>query len=517
MPAAAADCFATKWRTSGARSRISITEPSPMMVAPNMPGTLLICGPTGLTTISREPITVSMWTAARRSPARTINSGNWPVLSSVAYEVPKPSNSDNWCNWYCSPPYSIVRSPPVMRAVISSRGMRDTACTDVIGTANVVSPARTVIACVTASVNGKRMLKTVPRPRSDSMVSEPPRCRISLATTSMPTPRPDNWLTSLAVENPVCSTKLNNSLSEIGTSGCSKPRSIALARIASRSKPAPSSDTRTSTSVPWRPTVMVTVPSIGLPCATRSGGASQGTAQVRHHGLERHHARAHQAVLQIGVHPRLLQQQRFGLARLVIQDVLDRSQVGHRLGQRARVLLQVREAVEFQRVERGAFAGFVLALVARQDLGFGFDLELAQLFAQAQHRLVQFDQVEAEVADLLLQARAIDRGLACGIDQRIEQVGTHADQFRGRVHLGIDQSRRLARGGRRRGGRGRLLRLLRGCRRLGTGTDGAPVCQCIEAIDGIGRRRDRPALADALDHVVQAIETTLQRIHFDGF
>src|SRR6185312_10291355 len=217
MPAAAADCFATKWRTSGARSRISITEPSPMMVAPNMPGTLLICGPTGLTTISREPITVSMWTAARRSPARTINSGNWPVLSSVAYEVPKPSNSDNWCNWYCSPPYSIVRSPPVMRAVISSRGMRDTACTDVIGTANVVSPARTVIACVTASVNGKRMLKTVPRPRSDSMVSEPPSCRISLATTSMPTPRPDNWLTSLAVENPVCSTKLNNSLSEIGT------------------------------------------------------------------------------------------------------------------------------------------------------------------------------------------------------------------------------------------------------------------------------------------------------------
>ncbi len=41
------------------------TEPSPMIVAPKMPGTELICGPTDLTTISREPTTASMRTAAR--------------------------------------------------------------------------------------------------------------------------------------------------------------------------------------------------------------------------------------------------------------------------------------------------------------------------------------------------------------------------------------------------------------------------------------------------------------------
>jgi len=157
------------------------------------------------------------------------------------------------------------------------------------------------------------------------------------------------------------------------------------------------------------------------------GGPAQRAAQVRHHRLERHHARTHQAVLQIGVDTRLLQQQRFGLARLIVQDVLDRGQVRHRFRERARILLQVGEAVEFQRIERRAFAGFVLALVARQDLGFGFDLEFSQLFAQARDGLVEFDQVEAEVADLLFQARAVDRRFARRIHQRIEQIRTHPD------------------------------------------------------------------------------------------
>lgn len=47
-----------------------------MIVAPKMPGTELICGPTGLTTISRLPSTLSMRTAARWSPARTSSSGS---------------------------------------------------------------------------------------------------------------------------------------------------------------------------------------------------------------------------------------------------------------------------------------------------------------------------------------------------------------------------------------------------------------------------------------------------------
>ncbi len=93
------------------------------------------------------------------------------------------------------------------------------------------------------------------------------------------------------------------------------------------------------------------------------GRLTQRAAQVRHHRVERQHARAQQAVLQLGADTRLLDQQRLGLTRQVVEHALNRHQVGYRFGQRARILLQLRETIEFERVEyrqtapRGARAG----------------------------------------------------------------------------------------------------------------------------------------------------------------
>src|SRR3546814_4943704 len=55
--------------------------------------------------------------------------------------------------------------------------------------------------------------------------------------------------------------------------------------------------------------------------------------------------------------------------------------VGRGFAQRTRELLQGREAVEFERIE-GGIAGFMLALVAGDDLRLGLDVEAAQLVAQ---------------------------------------------------------------------------------------------------------------------------------------
>ena len=54
-----------------------------------------------------------------------------------------------------------------------------------------------------------------------------------------------------------------------------------------------------------------------------------------------------------------------------------------RLGQSSRELLDGRVAVHFQRIEIALL--LTLFFVAVQDLRFGFELELAQLFFQARH------------------------------------------------------------------------------------------------------------------------------------
>ena len=67
-----------------------------------------------------------------------------------------------------------------------------------------------------------------------------------LRTTSIPTPRPDTSDRTLAVEKPGSKMKFQASRSSmVAGSALSRPRSAALASIASRSRPLPSSLTLT--------------------------------------------------------------------------------------------------------------------------------------------------------------------------------------------------------------------------------------------------------------------------------
>jgi hypothetical protein len=109
---------------------------------------------------------------------------------------------------------------------------------------------------------------------------------------------------------------------------------------------------------------------------------TQRTAQVRHHRVERQHARAQQAFLQFRTDARLLDQQRFGLTGKFIEHVLDRHQIGYRLGQCTRVLLQLRVTIELERIEHADTGFAMFALEARDDLRLGFDFQHAQLAAQ---------------------------------------------------------------------------------------------------------------------------------------
>src|SRR3546814_11626855 len=92
------------------------------------------------------------------------------------------------------------------------------------------------------------------------------------------------------------------------------------------------------------------------------------------------------ALLQVRAHARLLQQQGFVLAGQVVERALQARHVGRGFAQRTRELLQGREAVEFERIE-GGIAGFMLALVAGDDLRLGLDVEAAQLVRSEERRV----------------------------------------------------------------------------------------------------------------------------------
>jgi hypothetical protein len=74
-----------------------------------------------------------------------------------------------------------------------------------------------------------------------------------------------------------------------------------------------------------------------------------------------------------------------------IEQGLDGHQIGDRLGQRARILLQLRITIELERIEHGQARFAMLALEARDDLRFGFDFQHAQLAAQTRYGLFELD------------------------------------------------------------------------------------------------------------------------------
>ena len=156
-------------------------------------------------------------------------------------------------------------------------------------------------------------------------------------------------------------------------------------------------------------------------------GLAHDAREALHVALERHHARAHEAVLQLGDRARLLRQQVLRVLGERLEQLLDAADVVGGLRQRARELLDRGIAVELERIEVAALA--LLFLVAMQDLRLGFELELAQLLLQARHRARQLADVEIDGADLLLEARARDARFAGIVEQLVEQFGVDAREL----------------------------------------------------------------------------------------
>ncbi|MCY1499574.1 hypothetical protein D9M68_335960 [compost metagenome] len=163
--------------------------------------------------------------------------------------------------------------------------------------------------------------------------------------------------------------------------------------------------------------------------AQLTGHLSDDAPQARHQAVEGHHAGAHQAFLQLGVHPCLLQQQGLGVAVARGQGFLEVEKVGSGFEERPRELLQLRVAVHFQRIEVLVAGALGFGLVAAEDLRLGFDVEAAQLVAHPLDGGFHLGEGEAEVADLLLDPATEDGGLAGQVDQAFQQLGRHLDQL----------------------------------------------------------------------------------------
>ena len=106
------------------------------------------------------------------------------------------------------------------------------------------SPAHSTISAETiASVSGILIVNVEPLPSSDLTSTVPPIFSMLVRTTSMPTPRPETLVTTLAVEKPALNTKRSTCWSVMLSSSLSvvRPFSSAFALIRSASMPAPSS------------------------------------------------------------------------------------------------------------------------------------------------------------------------------------------------------------------------------------------------------------------------------------
>ena len=121
-------------------------------------------------------------------------------------------------------------------------------------------------------------------------------------------------------------------------------------------------------------------------------------------------------------------------------------------------------AVHFQGVEIFVADALGLGLDTAEDLRLGFGIEAAQLVAYAVDGGFHLAQGKAEVADLLLNPAAEDRGFTGQVDQTFEQFRRHLDQLLRRTagcgflggllgaankgqHLGFTGLDRLAAGG----------------------------------------------------------------------
>ena len=111
----------------------------------------------------------------------------------------------------------------------------------------------------------------------------------------------------------------------------------------------------------------------------------------------------------------------------VLEQLLNAADVVRRFGEAARELLDRGVAVELERIEVALLA--LLFFEAMQDLRFGFELELAQLFLEARDGARQLADVEVDGTDLLFETGARDARFAGIVEQLVEQLGVDAREF----------------------------------------------------------------------------------------
>ena len=177
------------------------------------------------------------------------------------------------------------------------------------------------------------------------------------------------------------------------------------------------------------------------------------TLEARHQALEWHHARAHQAFLQLGVDPRLLRQQVFRILVAPGQGLLEVQQVGGGFEQGPGQLLQLRVPVHFQRIEFFITQALGFHLLATENPPLGLGVEAAQLVAHTLDGGLHFVERDPGVVDLLLDTATEDRGFARQVDQVFEHVRRNLDHVLGRP-LGLGDRRGLGLGRCRRDNRG---------------------------------------------------------------
>ena len=150
---------------------------------------------------------------------------------------------------------------------------------------------------------------------------------------------------------------------------------------------------------------------------------SHHAVQAVGQAFELHHARAQQIVLQIAGETGLGGQLVFGCLQVALQGALHGGHVVHRLGHHAGQFLEARVAVELQRVE--ILTGGTGCFQLRAHLGFGLQLDVAQVMTQAVQVVCQVGQRAADLLHLRLQTGAGDGHFARMVDQAIQQLRTH--------------------------------------------------------------------------------------------
>ena len=123
-------------------------------------------------------------------------------------------------------------------------------------------------------VSGKAMVKVVPTPGVDWIVTRPPRDWISRRTTSKPTPRPERADTTCFDEKPGKKRRLSISVGAKTAPGEINPFASAASRTRFRSIPPPSSATSIITRPDRWAADSVIRPVVGLPADWRSLGVS---------------------------------------------------------------------------------------------------------------------------------------------------------------------------------------------------------------------------------------------------